>query len=167
MGKLELVEESESVCIYSPKYDGEKYSEFEKFLLDNRVRSEPQLKCYFNAIIAGVGKILECGARENMFRPEGGRVKALPLWADFRPVDRSVGKMRLYCLWLSERVMIIGNGGVSTQAKYNNDPFLSSCVNNLREIYRTLNRVVRKTGMSWEDDLALRKVVESVVVTRI
>ena len=31
MGKLELVIESDNVIIYSPKYDGETHTEFEKF----------------------------------------------------------------------------------------------------------------------------------------
>lgn len=35
MGKLELVIESDNVSIYSPKYDGETQTEFEKFMSDN------------------------------------------------------------------------------------------------------------------------------------
>lgn len=34
MGKLELVIESDNVCV-SPKYDGETQTEFEKFMSDN------------------------------------------------------------------------------------------------------------------------------------
>ena len=37
MGKLELVIESDNVSIYSPKYDGETQTEFEKFLSDKCV----------------------------------------------------------------------------------------------------------------------------------
>lgn len=33
MGKLELVLETNKVCMYSPKYDGEEQNEFRKFLL--------------------------------------------------------------------------------------------------------------------------------------
>ena len=44
MGKLELVIESENVSIYSPKYDGETMTEFEKFMSNNGALPHPQLK---------------------------------------------------------------------------------------------------------------------------
>lgn len=44
MGKLELVLETDKVCMYSPKYDGEEQNEFRKFLLANRSHGHPQLK---------------------------------------------------------------------------------------------------------------------------
>ena len=44
MGKLELVIESDNVSIYSPKYDGETLTEFEKFMSNNGALSHPQLK---------------------------------------------------------------------------------------------------------------------------
>ena len=44
MGKLELVMETEKVSMYSPKYDGETLTEFEKFLSANQNQSHPQLK---------------------------------------------------------------------------------------------------------------------------
>lgn len=72
MGKLELVIESDNVSIYSPKYDGETQTEFEKFMSDNGSLPQPQLKKDFAAIIAVIKKMLDdCGARENLFRLEG------------------------------------------------------------------------------------------------
>ena len=80
MGKLELVIESDNVSIYSPKYDGETQTEFEKFMSDNGELENPQLKKDFDAIIAAIKKIIDdCGARENLFRPEGNNIKAIPL----------------------------------------------------------------------------------------
>lgn len=79
MGKLELIMETELVSIYSAKYDGESQSEFAKFLSSNCSHTHPQLKAFFDAILSAIEKIQECGARENLFRPEGGRVKALPI----------------------------------------------------------------------------------------
>jgi len=40
--------------------------------------------------------------------------------------------MRLYCLRYSEKILILGNGGVSTLQKYENDVWLNKCVNDLR-----------------------------------
>ena len=47
MGKLELVIESDNVSIYSPKYDGETQTEFEKFLSDNGSLPHPQLSSLY------------------------------------------------------------------------------------------------------------------------
>ena len=72
MGKLELVIESENISIYSPKFDGETMTEFEKFMFINRYLSYPQLKRDFDAIISVIKKMTDdCGARENLFRLEG------------------------------------------------------------------------------------------------
>ena len=80
MGKLELVIESDNVSIYSPKYDGETQTEFEKFMSDNGSLPQLQLKKDFDAIIAVIKKMVEdCGARENLFRLEGKNIKAIPL----------------------------------------------------------------------------------------
>ena len=59
MGKLELVIESDNVSIYSPKYDGETQTEFEKFMSDNGELENPQLKKDFDAIIAAIKKIID------------------------------------------------------------------------------------------------------------
>ena len=56
MGKLELVIESENISIYSPKFDGETATEFEKFMFINRDLSYPQLKRDFDAIISVIKK---------------------------------------------------------------------------------------------------------------
>ena len=47
MGKLELVIESDNVSIYSPKYDGETQTEFEKFMSDNGELENPQSSIIF------------------------------------------------------------------------------------------------------------------------
>ena len=57
MGKLELVIESDNVSIYSPKFDGETQTEFEKFMSDNGSLPHPQLKKDFDAIIALIKKM--------------------------------------------------------------------------------------------------------------
>ena len=105
MGKLELVIESDNVSIYSPKYDGETQTEFEKFMSDNGSLPQPQLKKDFEAIIAVIKKMLDdCGARENLFRLEGKNIKAIPLCVEQRR-RRGVGTLRLYCIRISERIM--------------------------------------------------------------
>ena len=61
MGKLELIFETEKLSIYSPKYDGETQTEFEKFLAANREHKHPQLKACFDAIISTIDIIRNNG----------------------------------------------------------------------------------------------------------
>ena len=101
MGRLELVIESDNISIYSPKYDGETQTEFEKFMTNNNSQPQPQLKKDFDAIIAVIKKMIDdCGARENLFRPEGNNIKAIPLFIEQRR-GKGVGTLRLYCIRIS------------------------------------------------------------------
>ena len=156
--------ETDMVSIYSPKYDGEEQSEFEIFLSSNSSQSNPQLKAFFDAIISAIEKIQECGARENLFRPEGGRVKALPMFYAFKRVDKSVGKIRLYCLCLSERLLIIGNGGVTTAGRYDDDPVHLAYVEDLRVIFNQIKRVVKQAQTDYDDYDALKVIIESITL---
>ena len=101
MGKLELVIESDHVSIYSPKYDGETQTEFEKFMSDNGNLENPQLKKDFDAIIAAIKKIIDdCGARENLFRPEGNNIKAIPLCKPHYFCDCQIGNLFVGSTWI-------------------------------------------------------------------
>ena len=164
MGKLELIMETESVSIYSPKYDGESQSEFEKFLSANKNHNDPQLKLFFDAIISAIDKIQECGARENLFRPEGGRVKAIPLFISINRIDKTIGKIRLYCLRYSDRVLIIGNGGVSTAGRYEDDPIQRGYVEDLREIDQQIKRITQQAKTDFDDFEALTSIIKTLTL---
>lgn len=164
MGKLELILKTEQVSIYSPKFDGESQSEFEKFLSSNKSHTHPQLKLFFDAIVSAIEKIEECGARENLFRVEGGRVKAIPLLVSIRSVNRSIGKIRLYCLRYSDRVLIIGNGGVSTAKRYEDDPVHLSFVEDLRKIDRRIKRGITQAGTDFDDFVTLTNIIQSITL---
>lgn len=88
MGKIELIFETEKLSIYSPKYDGETQTEFEKFLAVNRKHAHPQLKACFDAILSAIDIIRRNGAYERYFRLEGGRIKAVPLFYNFQRIDK-------------------------------------------------------------------------------
>lgn len=56
----------------------------------------PQLKKDFDAIIAAIKKIIDdCGARENLFRPEGNNIKAIPLCIEQRR-GKGVGTRKIH-----------------------------------------------------------------------
>lgn len=67
------------------------------------------------------------GAWERYFRPEGkmnDRVCAIP-------VDS--GKLRLYCLRISDQILIIGNGGLKNTRTYEESEELSGYVMDLQK----------------------------------
>ena len=84
--------ETEKVSMYSPKFNGETQTEFEKFLSANQNQSHPQLKKFFDAIVSVIEKIGETGAYERYFRPEGGNVKAVPLYITISGINKKMGR---------------------------------------------------------------------------
>lgn len=164
MGKLVLVLQSDKVDIYSPRYDGEHMTEFERFLTENEGLKHPQLKAFFDAILSSIEKIQECGARENLFRNEGGRVKAIPLYFNYPGINKSVGKIRLYCLRISEQILIIGYGGVTLKQKYQEDPVMQNAVDDLRYIDRNIKRIARQAQTDFEDYNAISVIINSITL---
>ncbi len=164
MGKLELVLETEKVSMYSPKFDGETLNEFEKFLVANRSHTHPQLVKFFGAILSVIEKIGETGAYERYFRPEGGNVKAVPTYIDMPRIDKNVGKMRLYCLRLSERMLVLGGGAVTTSQRYEDDPVILTIIGELKDIEAQIKRIVNQIDTDPDDFVSLKRIVESIVI---
>ena len=164
MGKLELVIESDNVSIYSPKYGGDTQTEFEKFLSDNCSLPHPQLRKDFDAIIALIKKMVDdCGARENLFRLEGKSIKAIPLCIEQRR-RREVGTLRLYCIRISERILVIGNGGIKKVRKYEDDPVLMDIVDKLRSIEHHIYIETRKAHSDYEDYQKVKTIIETITI---
>lgn len=164
MGKLELVIESDNVSIYSPKYDGETQTEFEKFMSDNGSLPQLQLKKDFDAIMVVIKKMVEdCGARENLFRLEGKNIKAIPLFIEQRR-RRGVGTLRLYCIRISERILVIGNGGIKKVRKYEDDPVLLDIVDKLRSIEHQIFFETRIAHTDYEDYQKVKAIIETITI---
>ena len=89
-----------------------------------------------------IGKIADYGAFERFFRSEGkmnDRVCALP-------VLRS--KLRLYCLRLSDSILILGNGGVKKTKTYNEDYTLKGYVITLQRFDTLLKEGVKEGSIA-------------------
>lgn len=123
---IELLEDGEKVSLYSPRFEGEEYTEFEKFLLQY-MHSHPK---DVQVLIRRIDLIKQNGAEDRHFRYEGtrqDRVMALPSHLD-------TASLRLYCLNLSQKVLILGNGGIKTTKTYEEDAHLNRCVQTLQKI---------------------------------
>ena len=133
---VELMNESEKVSLYSISFEMDGTTEFEKFV------SEFEMNATYNRdyqrILAALQAILQMGALERFFRPEGtmrDNVQAIPVEG---------GKLRLYCLRLSDQIVILGNGGVKVTRTYEQDPKLYGYVLDLQRFERSLKESINK-----------------------
>lgn len=77
-------------------------------------------------------------------------------------IDKKIGKMRLYCLRYSEKILILGNGGVSTLQKYEDDVWLNKCVNDLRIIDKIITKELKRIRKTIDDKGAIKEVIENI-----
>ena len=82
----------------------------------------------------------ERGFTERNFRYEGN-VVALPTYKN---------TLRLYCLRLSDSVLIVGNGGIKTTQKVAQDPILSGYVINLQKLDALLKADIKRGLVRFE-----------------
>ena len=111
--------------MYTIQFTGEELSEYEKFV--QRFKDSAELKRDYQIIIYALSKIANNGALERYFRPEGkmnDNVCALP-------VDS--GKLRLYCLRITDKILVIGNGGLKTTQTYEESEELLGYVMDLQK----------------------------------
>lgn len=123
--QLILVNETTNCTLYTIKFLTNDVSEFENFY--NKFKDNLELNPDLMRIIGFLSKIADFGSLERYFRPEGkmnDNVVALP-------VTRS--KLRLYCLRLSDKILILGNGGIKQSRTYNENDELSGHVITLQK----------------------------------
>ena len=128
--ELMLVSEGKNCTLYTIQFVSEDCSEFEKFYakFKDDVEYNPDLM----RIVSFIDKIADYGALERLFRPEGrlnDGVCALP-------VVKS--KLRLYCLRLSDKILILSNGGIKKTRTYNEDDMLKGYVITLQKFEKLL-----------------------------
>ena len=123
---LELLEDGNKVSLYSPHFEGEAYSEFEKFLLAYKDTYPDDVR----QLVYRLDIIKRDGADDRHFRNEGkmrDRVMALPSHLE-------TTSLRLYLLNINAKVLILGNGGLKTTSTYQEDAHLNRCVQTLQKI---------------------------------
>ena len=140
---IELLEGGEKVSLYSPHFEGEEYSEFEKFLLAYKDTYPNDVR----QLVYRLDIIKRDGARDMHFRYEGtrrDRVMALPSHLE-------TTSLRLYLLNIQAKILILGNGGLKNTATYEEDENLHRQVKQLQKIdielkQREKNNVIVVTG---------------------
>jgi hypothetical protein len=140
---VDLIRESDKTALYSISFEVDGTTEFETFV------SEFERNATYNRdyqrIIAALQAILNFGALERFFRPEGkirDSVAAIPIEG---------GKLRLYCLRISEQIVILGNGGVKATRTYEEDSGMYGYVLDLQKFEKILNENVSKGYVRMEE----------------
>lgn len=133
---LVLVNETDNCTIYTIQFQSENETEFERFY--NKFKDDAVYNPDLMRIVAFINKIAQDGAFERLFRPEGkmsDHVVALPILTS---------KLRLYCLRLSDKILILGNGGVKNSRTYNEDDTLRGYVITLQNFEKLLKEGQKK-----------------------
>ena len=125
---IELIEEHDAVNFYSIHLSEEELSELERFF--EKFPEGSPFDEDVDTIIAWLDKIGETGALERYFRYEGkygDGVRAIPI---------ETSNLRLYCIRLSDRILIFGNGGVKNCAAWQDSDTLAEYVEMLVDTSR-------------------------------
>ena len=139
MAKVSIknLSQTERNGLFSLVFEGEALSEFEKFI--ERFKEEADAVRDLNVILAAISHMMQgAGFLERYFRPEGkmnDNVCALPIES---------GKLRLYCLRLSDSILIAGNGGRKASRTYNESAELSGYVISLQSLDKIIQAEVKK-----------------------
>lgn len=112
--------------------DGKELTELESFFEKSPIGCEYDEE--IDVIIAWMDKIAETGALERYFRPEGKYGDGVGVI----PIDIG-NKVRLYCLRLSDKILIFGNGGVKDAAKWQESEELAPYVKLLIDTSRFIS----------------------------
>ena len=142
---LKTIEQNDNVGMFSICFNGSEVSEFEKFL--NEFKDNATYNKDFNVILLALSKIIDKGALERFFRNEGrmnDNVKALAI--DSR-------KLRLYCLRISDQILILGNGGVKNTRTYQEDSKLSGYVMDLQTFDKVLLKAQKSGKVTIEKNM--------------
>ncbi len=128
--ELILLNDTGNCTLYSIQFATESESEYERFY--SKFIEDARLNPDLLRIVQVVDRIADQGALERFFRYEGkinDSVVALPVLKS---------KLRLYCLRLSDTILILGNGGVKNSRTYEEDDSLRGYVLTLQKFEELL-----------------------------
>ena len=129
------LEQTENAGLFTIIFENENESEFVKFV--SKFKDDAIRKNDLRIILNQIDGMLQKGFEERKFRPEGkmnDNVTALPVYKS---------GLRLYCLRLSDSVLIVGNGGAKGTKTYQEDEDLNGYVINLQKLDALLKADIR------------------------
>ncbi len=146
---LELIEQSQKVSLYSISFEIDRTTEFERFL--RKFEAEASLNTDYQKVLYALSIILDKGALERYFRPEGhmnDNLCALPIES---------GKIRLYCLRISDEILILGNGDVKQTVTYEEDAKLLGYAMDMQKFDQLLRKDI-EDGIVTIEERELKRI---------
>lgn len=128
--ELLLLDQSDNCTVYTIQFLSDDLNEFEKFV--TKFRANGIFNKDYRIIAKFIDQILDFSALERYFHPEGkvkDSVVALPTLSS---------KLMLYALRLSDKILILGNGGEKKTRTYDEDDSLRGYVLTLQRIEELL-----------------------------
>ena len=138
--ELYLIDKGDNCTIYTLQFLRDSESEFEKFV--SRFIGDSEFSEDYARIAAFISRIASTGALERYFRPEGkinDSVVAIPV---------TTSKLRLYCLRLSDKILILGNGGIKKTRTYEEDSTLKGHVITLQKFEKLLHEGIENGSVT-------------------
>lgn len=120
------LKQTDAAGLFTIIFENENQSEFVKFV--NKFKDDAIRKNELRIILNQIDVMLQKGIEERRFRSEGKMsdgVAALPVYQS---------GLRLYCLRLSDSVLIVGNGGIKSTRTYQEDEDLNGYVISLQKL---------------------------------
>lgn len=139
---LQTIGQSDKVGLYSIIFEEKEETEFRDFL--NRFKDSSTLNKDYQAIIRAIDKIIANGALERYFRTEGKMNDNLAALA----IDSH--QPRLYCLRISDQILIMGNGGIKDTRTYEESRELYGYVMDLQKFDELLKQAQKKGEITIE-----------------
>lgn len=142
---IEEIELSGSECtFYSIRFEGEKESEFMKFVYENNDRHQKDL----GDILFNIKDMANrYGAIEKFFKIEEGSILD-----NLCVLPNKKSKLRLYCLRYSKVAVLLGGGGVKGKGAYQDYPELLKKVKILQEVCVLIDKRIKDGEIYWDND---------------
>lgn len=125
--KILNLEQTDDTGLFTIIFNDENQTEFDKFV--EKFRDDATRNQDLRAILNQIELMMSAGAfLERRFRPEGkmrDNLAALPVFKN---------SLRLYCLRMSDSVLIVGNGGVKSTKTYEENEDLNGYVISLQKL---------------------------------
>jgi len=138
---IEEVLKTDVASLFTICFDGDDATEFQKFI--EKFKEDASRQEELSVILTAINRMLNAsGFLERYFRPEGkmkDHVVALPIESS---------KIRLYCLRMSDQVLIVGNGGVKRTKTYEDSEELNGYVITLQKLDNILINEIKKGSLS-------------------
>ena len=142
--KIEEVQKTDIAGLFTICFEGDDATEFQKFI--EKFKEDATRKEDLSVILTAINRMLTAsGFLERYFRPEskmGDHVVALP-------IERT--RMRLYCLRMSDSVLIVGNGGMKRTKTYEEDENLNGYVITLQRLDKLLGQAMKSGKVTIEE----------------